>query len=328
MKKVFFALLLCGTLFANRAPEEGITPRAQPCVKNGVAEIYLLADFLYWKVTQDGLGYAQRGTSQPVLRRGTVYQPRFKGKPGLRVGLGLNLAHDGWDLLLTYTWLNVSADGRTSNTDAEPLWKSGESSFLAGGLTRAVTDWNIHFHIFDLEWGRHYYISRFLTLRPFFGFKGFFSGQDNCISYRGFVDQNRTQAGTNRVFLEEDTWGFGIRLGLNTAWFFAENWSAFANFALSEAWTKFDVERKDRGNGATILHLHYDRYTMTPILELGVGLRWDIWWNEDSYHASIQAGWEEQMWWDFNRFYSVNLPDSSLGNLSMQGLTARFRFDF
>ncbi|MCB1110439.1 MAG: MOMP family protein [Chlamydiia bacterium] len=324
-----------------RPPAKEISVEAQPWVNNGVAEPFLEVDFIYWKVREDGLEYAEDGLGSPVdpvTSRGKVYEPDFDGEPGFRAALGVNMAHDGWDILLRYTWIYTHVTDSKSvnpNTDRlEPIWVHGNFSFLAGGLERARADWDLHTNVLDLEWGRNYYISPFLTLRPFFGLKGYWLNQDYGLSYTGFFDQAQTITGNNRVHLDQDTWGIGIRFGTNTAWYFARDWSVFADLALCAAWSKFDMERRDRGTNdltnttVTLAHLNYDRYSMVPIMELGVGLRWEMWFNQDSYHALIQAGWEEQIWWNFNRFFHVFSPFSTMGNLMYQGLTLKFRFDF
>ena len=324
-----------------RPPQKEISVEAQPWVRNSVAEPYLVADFIYWKVREDGLDYAQKGvgdTANPVTSKGKVYEPDFSFEPGFRVGLGLNLAHDGWDLLLRYTWINTHVID-TASVDPtleglQPLWTHAPNNLLSGGLQRALSDWDLHTSVLDLEWGRHYYISRFLTLRPFFGLKGFWQNQDYQLAYTGFVDPARTIFGESRVHLDQDSWGFGIRFGTNTSWYFAHHWSVYADLALTAAWTKFDLERRDRvivdsmNTDSVVVHLDYDRYAMTPILELSVGLRWEIWFNDDSYHALIQAGWEEQLWWSFNRLYRIGAPYAAEGNLQYQGLTVKFQFDF
>ena len=104
--------------------------------------------------------------------------------------------------------------------------------------------------------------------------------------------------------------------------------------ALAATWGQFDVDRRNTfrdaavGVDVTTLHIEYDRHAMTPILELGVGLRWEIWFYDDSYHFALDVGWEEQLWWDFNRIFHVFDPSSILGNLNFQGLTLKARFDF
>ena len=348
MKKFLLPLCLLSVIASaqepesfTRPPEASPTPNVQPRIANGVAEPCLTAEFLYWKVREDGLEYAVKGlgdTSSPVTNKGRLYEPDFKGEPGFRVGLGLNMVHDGWDLLLQYTWMQTHVkdhvSGDPSNDIIQPVWVHAPNSFLNGGLTRASSNWDLRMNVLDLEWGRNFYISRFLTLRPFFGFKAFWSKQDDHIRYDGFVDQGQTQVGANRIFLKQDAWGFGARMGLDTAWYFVRNWSAYADMALTAAWAKYDVDRRDRGIDTTsgaetvLVNVQYDRYTMTPIMELGVGLRWEMWFNQDSYHALIQAGWEEQIWWDFTRLYHIFSPNAVLGNLQFQGLSLKFQFDF
>jgi len=324
-----------------RPPQKEISVEAQPWVRNCVAEPYLVADFIYWKVQEDGLDHAQKGvgvTTNPVTSKGKVYEPDFSFEPGFRVGLGLNLAHDGWDLLLRYTWINTHVIDTASVDPAlerlEPLWTHASESLFLGGLQQARSDWDLHTSVLDFEWGRNYYISRFLTLRPFFGLKGFWLNQDYLLDYTGFLDPARTTFGESKVHSGQDSWGFGIRFGTQTAWYFSHHWSVYADLALTAAWTKFDLERRDRvliaatNTDAEVVHLDYDRYAMTPIMELGIGLRWEMWFNDDSYHALIQAGWEEQLWWGFNRLYRIDVPYAVGGNLQYQGLTMKFQFDF
>jgi len=117
MKKLLCVLFCTIAGFAHdetfpRPPQREISVEAQPWVKNCIAEPYLVADFIYWKVRQDGLDYVLEGVGavgNPVTSKGKVFEPDFKGEPGFRIGLGLNLAHDGWDLLLNYTWIHPSS---------------------------------------------------------------------------------------------------------------------------------------------------------------------------------------------------------------------------
>lgn len=315
-----------------RPPEKEITVEAQAWVKNCVAEPYIEVDFIYWKVREEGLNYTRTGVGPNQTSSGKLYEVAPDGEPGFRAALGLNLAHDGWDLLLRYTWIYASE--KESERQTDPLWISELPGFLFTGLDRATAQWNLHTNVLDLEWGRNYYISRFLTLRPFFGLKGYWNDQGFKIHYIGLTDAQPRVSAEQKIQMSQDTWGGGLRFGMNTAWYFAHHWSVFADMALSAAWSKFDIERRDReiipstNTDETVLYLDYDRYGMVPILELAAGLRWEMWFNDDSYHALIQAGWEEQMWWGFHRNYVLFNVSENIGNLQYQGLTLRFRFDF
>lgn len=328
-----------------RPPEKEITVEAQPWVKNCIAEPYVEADFLYWKVAEEGVAYAASGFSEarhPIEKKGKVHTLDFEGSPGFRVGLGLNLAHDGWDVMLRYTWMYTHASDQTSaptlNYTLQPVWLSGPGIIFQQGLVHAYGRWNIHFNVVDFEWGRNFYISRFLTLRPFFGLKGHWMDQNYIVRYTGFANQSDDDESNIPVMetirSDIDTWGIGVRLGLNTSWYFVKNWSVFGDVAFSSCWSHFDVSRKDvldeisTGSRIPIIHSDLDNYAIMPVLELATGVRWEMWFAEDSMHALIQAGWEEQVWWGANRHIAAFMNDQGKGNLMTQGLTLRFRFDF
>lgn len=312
MKKVW--ILLCfavASLFAEEAP---------PKKMGGVAPFFF-ADLIYWKVWQGGMAFANTGFLPPVERLGKTFEPDFQGEVGFRVGVGVSLAHDEWDLSLQYTWIHSHVGDRVTRDPAlEPLqmlWPFGGNF---SPIHEAHADWDFRMHVLDLEWGRPVCISRFLMLLPFFGLKGFWSDQEYRIKY--FAPE-----GVDHLHLDQDNWGIGIRIGLKTSWYFAEHWSFYGDLALASAWTHFDEKRKDQVNDEAMIHAKFDHYGMTPILELGTGLRWEMGFHEGDYHVAVQVGWEEQVWGDYNRLLQVNETDS-LGNLDFQGLTARLRFDF
>ena len=340
---LFFAAI---ALYANdpnehsvRPPEGHILHSAQPYVQNEVIEPYIEASYIYFKIREDGLDYVQKGVGtvqNPVTSKGKVYESDFSFESGYQVGLGFNLGHDGWDLLLRYSWVSSHIQD-TNRVDPfleqlSPLWTNSFSDSFLGGVSKASSDWDFHFNTLDFEWGRNFYMSRHLTFRPFFGLKGFWINQDFQVKYEGFLDQARTNPAKNTIDASQDTWGIGVLFGTNTAWYFAKNWSVFADMALSLARTKFDLERKDKGvqSGVdtTLFHVDYDRYSMTPILNLTAGLRWEMWFNCDRHHFLIQTGWEELVFWNFNRLYKTSNPSGIMGNLEMQGLNLKFRFDF
>lgn len=319
-----------------RPPEKEITIPAQPYVRNGVAEPYLEGDFIYWEVKEDGLEFAASGYGtyeEPVTSRGKVYFPKFKKSPGFRVGVGVNLAHDGWDLFLRYTWIDSRAKNAQKGSFI-PLWVNGPNPFLSE-VTEIKVDWNVHLDVLDLEWGRSFYISRFLTLRPFFGLKGYWSDQtyDNHSSGTT-IENNQRMNAAQRTHYIQDAWGIGVRFGLGGVWYLKKNWSVFGGGVLANEWSRFDLRRKDTGailaQGAeeTLVHTRSKEYHMVPIIELMAGVRWEMWFSDDDYHALIQAGWEEQIWFHLNQMKGVYDYSGGPGSLQLQGLTFKFRFDF
>ena len=333
-------------------PQGVITPPFGPRVQNG-ADVFLTADFIWWKTHLGGMEYAIQGVKDTGLAnslvvgagtstsQGRIAQPDFDFQPGFKVGAGLELAHDGWDLFAQWTWLS-SENGKTS-TEAE----SGEGLstalpvYLADAsvsndpavlfLSEASSKWKQTFNVLDLEMGRNFFISKRLTLRPFFGLKAAWIKETLKCNFEPlpsqvFQDITLSEAEQER---KQKMWGIGIRGGLDTVWHFAKNWGAYGNFALTTLWSDFHCTLEDETTTLTGVETENldTRETITeviPVLEMELGLTWMTWFHNNDYMLQISAGWEEQVWMNFNHFVDTN----RYGNLSTQGLTVKAEFAF
>jgi hypothetical protein len=120
---------------------------------------------------------------------------------------------------------------------------------------------------------------------------------------------------------------------LNTGWNLSDSWGFYGDLALSALWSVFNSHRKDSHketpDSATIYSIKERRHcnVLSPVLELGLGIRKDEWFFDDRIHFGAQVGWEQQIWWDQNAF-TLNQGNSRGGNLFLQGLTASLRLDF
>lgn len=304
-----------------------ITPNAGPRICMG-ADVFITADFILWAPREEGLEFAMTGASGVVTNQGNLYEPDFGLEPGFKVGLGLNLGHDGWDVFAEYTWLATDVDETISSSTMVDLWAQS----MNATANRLRGRWDSNFNILDLELGRNFFVSQYLTLRPHYGLKGTWQNQNYTIT--ADIDPAGNLITRNTYDFDFDYWGFGIRTGVDTAWHFTKRWSIFGNFAISALWSGFDVERKDSTLVAATdsitatANTKNDFHTILPVLELAIGLRWETWLSNDDYHFGIDAGWEEQVWWGMNRMIVLGQPQRDNGDLSFQGLTLKFRFDF
>ncbi len=334
-----------------------ITPNAGPRVTNGV-DVFVTADFIYWTARQDGMAYARSGVSDYSdaialgnASSGSTYFPPTHFSPGFKAGIGLNLGHDGWDVYLNYTWLHSSQHNSVSNSSSAsegiiPLWEIATignstsynqfitmSTFMNVGEASAL--WSLHFNNFDLDLGRNYYISQYLSLRPHVGLKGAWYKQHYNVNYSNFLEPDvATEVSATNMQIAQSFWGVGIRTGLDASWFFDKNWSLFGSTSLSALWGRFDVTREDF---ATTLpnsvifktcNTRADFHTIKPVAEFQLGLRYDYWFSDDDYHFGVQAAWEEQLWFNQNQFFELTDSWGSHGDLGLQGITIDFRFDF
>jgi len=126
-------------------------------------------------------------------------------------------------------------------------------------------------------------------------------------------------------------WGIGLRTGVDTVWYMTNNWSVFGEFAISGLCNHFKTSRKDFFSGSAItdqliVNLRNTINSVTAVIEWGLGFRYETLFHNDDYLYMLQAGWEQQIWFDQNRFIFV--PNSVPGNLTFQGLTVKTGFYF
>jgi len=334
-----------------------ITPNAGPRVTNGV-DVFLTADFIYWTSRQEGLAFARSGLADYSeaqamgnTPQGKTYYPKSKFSPGFKVGVGLNLGHDGWDTYLNYTWFHNSTKcghvvNSSSYTAPIPLWEvatvgsaTAKENFLVlstfVNVGNAQANWKLYFNNFDWELGRNFYVSQYLTLRPYAGLKGSWMQQHYYVTYSDYLASDvSSEIDVAKMRQEQKFWGVGIRTGLDTSWYFCKNWSMFANTALSSMWSRFKTTREDvtlapkATKEHVIINTMSDFHTVKPVLELQLGARYDYWFCDDDYHFGIEAAWEQQVWFNQGQFIKYLDSDTPDANLVLQGLTIDFRFDF
>ncbi len=357
MKYLAFFLTLCATTFyatqyaappvapGSVTPPNHITPEAGPRVDHGI-DAFITGDFIYWTARIDNLSYVMTGVGNNItsVGKGSTKYPDWSWNPGFKAGIGLNLPHDSWDVCAEYTWYYSSASN-ASNAGGNgmlPAWNIANSNTLIqnnDSIVQARGEWGIHFYAIDVSLGRNYFISRFLTLRPFVGFKGSWIDQNYSVLYN-----IETTAIDTSLKMEnnQDYWGVGLRSGLKTAWHIDPSWSLYGDFALATLWSQFEITRKDirtdgRNPGVgsppldtpiTSIHVEDNFHTIKSVLECGVGLRGEWWFFESRYHFMVQAGWEEQLWINHNNFEKVHVVQADHGDLILQGFTIKLRFDF
>jgi hypothetical protein len=317
-----------------------ITPTAEPAVTR-CADPFLTADFIWWRPQQDGLEYAFNGTSDGSVDadKGRLHRPHFEYQPGFKVGAGLKFRHDGWDIFAQYTWLRSDEDDSRSSVHSDADGDSNVQSNIfipdsLGGLEtfwadEAKANWSLHFNVLDLELGRNFWISKWLTLRPFVGMKFSWNDQKYNVEYEGaeFEEFNPSNV---KLHMKLDQTSVGLRTGLNTNWYMWKNWAIFGEFAVSGIWNDFDSSRKDHVATATsevtLNHINRDVHNVSAVIEWALGLRFETAFHKDAYMFMLQAGWEEQVWFDQNQF--VMFPNQTPANLNFEGLTVKAGFYF
>jgi hypothetical protein len=319
-----------------------INPPARPVVKDGT-NLWIQADALFMQASEDGLSYAvDTNTSGIPIATGLdgkVKNVSYDWSWGFRVGLGYNFDHDGWDGLINWTWFR-SHETKHQTVVAPSVLVPTSPAFAANvgtplTATSAHGKARLHFNLLDFELGREFFVSKWLTLRPHFGARAAWISRTFKTEYSrlsaGPVElevknQNRFRAG-------------GARAGLNTQWGLGCGWSFFGDFAMSLLYgtQRLHATQDNETPNARIIDVHSNWSAVRAMADLAAGLRWDHLFCEDNYRIRLQLGWEQHMFFGFNKDMNFTSPTvagnpgkffANQGDLSVSGVSFQARFDF
>ena len=328
-----------------------ITPSVAPHVVGGW-DAYFNLDFIWWKSVLGGAEYAYTGVLEglvagdgafapqgTVVGKGRVQKPGFTFEPGFKAGLGVNFDHDGWDLYAQYTHLasqketnSIEGSAGVGGKTVPGIDTNNSDGYVQLPIRSASCKWKQSFNVIDLELGRDYFISRNLTLRPSAGLKTAWITEQSKINYTAdhpFLDTLINELESARLTYRQNMWGLGIRTALNTGWHFTKNWAIYNDFAFTAMWSDFHIHQKQNLVGSLYgdqrtLFTQESFQTVIPVLEAGLGFAYITWWDCSRYRFEFRAGWEEQIWLDFNHYMTLG----GTGNLSLQGLTLKAMLNF
>lgn len=321
-----------------------INPPGRPQVRDG-ADLFIFGDLILWNTHQNGMPVAVVNDDTSInLSDSTVKTIHSDWDFGFRVGVGYNLPHDGWDLSLS--WIRLYTDGhrRIHAHDDDFIFPSRihPNDPIGGANTcqKTRSTWHVRFNQLDLDLGREFFVSKWLTLRPHFGLRSDWIRQKWETNYRNFANTpfpNKVEAE-----YKDEWWGIGLQGGLDTQWGLGAGWSLFGNVATAIVYGFHDIDYEDEDTPAgqqTDSHGKFADVDQTyrishPILDLMMGLRYDHMFYNDRFHLGLQLGWEHHVYFSQNQFpvFTDDVADgilvSNQGDLTFQGWTLAVRFDF
>lgn len=308
-----------------------INPAAMPLTRNGW-DMQVSADALLWQLQEDGLTYAVETTAAglPVGADGVKQKYNW----GFRVGLDWTIPHDNWDIAATWTHLISNRHGNSTAAAGNLLVKTqGYADAATVGYTAASAKYHNRLDQICLNMGREFFISKWVTLRPFFGLRAdwlrqrlrtSYGSSAAAISAGGLLPLNQSTNQNNKW------WGIGIESGLNTQWSFCGGFSIYGNIATAIEYGLQKLALSESGAVTDSFSRSY--HICRPVLDLQLGLGYDYDFCEDAYHFGLKLGWENHVYFNQSRFLSyntVNYSDTSHGgDLTYQGWTLHACFDF
>jgi hypothetical protein len=336
----------------------------------------------YWNAHQDGLEFAiadsveapATTTGDPSvlnnLIRADYLNPKSKWELGFKLGVGYDSTRDGWDLMLLWTHYRGRAHKDTEidladNSSLLPLWSAFSTS--AGTATADnilyATDiqarWKLRLDLVDLELGREFWSSKYLTLRPHIGLRYARLKQSYDINHQGGawglvppVTGGLQAAFNNTVDLDSKFRGIGVRAGLNSTWMFGRGFAFFGNAAISIVYGRFSIDAGEDNFLTTapfstteVLDTNEHFRSSKGMTDLALGISWSTMFNECQYGFTLALAWEHHLFFNQNQFWRVNrvggtggvaqpnntgsnVFNKQSGDLSTQGWTLSAVFEF
>ena len=327
------------------------------------------ASFLYWQPTMDNMEPAIEFSEAIVINSIPIIHESFKYfpldsdfKPGFRVGGGISLDHDHWDVGAEYTWFHTTEHFHKQGEQLLALYPAALVELFAlaaqtgngsgTGANFAVdikADWRLQLDVADLNVGRWYHVGTRLAFHPFFGAKATWIHQQR-------KETSIHASGNTIIFAsaKTDSWAVGAAVGVNTNWTIGCGFRFFGDVSGDLSFTRYSLNNHSiaRRSGADVITLHSQEdhlNAVRPHVDVDLGFGWETYFACDAWHLDVSIGWEFQTFFDqnmFRRTYTppifneggstassqtvIELPNShvGLGNLSLQGLTVKARLDF
>lgn len=215
----------------------------------------------------------------------------------------------------------------------------------------------------DLELGRKFWLSRCTTLRPFIAVRGAWTRIFFHATSKRFTEEIDPipffdfYSSSNRY--KNNFWGVGLALGLQPSWHLSRCFSIYGTLDAALLWGDFQQKRSAQEVTNILSPQGLDKfidlafaskssdYDMQPVLDLGLGLRYENTFCCNRFGFSLSAGWEHHIWFDHvtrtkltggigaagnlmpvleKTAYSGFRDDES--NLVFGGFVLRARFDF
>jgi hypothetical protein len=288
-------------------------------------DLFLTGSFIYWRADQEAMDFAYARTARTSVTTGSPLTQDFDFKPGFQVGLGFNFEHDNWVTFLEYTWLHqTTCTGSSTAPAGYALYPTSYMSSSQPSFVSASSKWKSSFDILDATVGRPYYLGRKLTVNPYGGLRAAWIRQNFRVSTdANVVSHNRS-----------NSWGIGSKLGLESHWLLDWGFRVEGDVAGSLLYTKYTSVAHRETISDVESYASLDCYgTVRPMADMSLGLAWGSYFDRQNYYFDLGAFYDFKVMWSQNMMrYLANSANNGAnaqpGDLHLQGLTVKARFDF
>lgn len=299
---------------------------------------FVTFDVLYWQSLVDGTEFtynqgcnASNVYALPV--NADVNSITFnKWDWGFRAGLGYKFDHGEWDVYGNFTYFKNSSDltigdGALTTILNDKIANNPIVEQDSVYFENVVSSFNFSFNRLDLELGRDFYVSKFLSMRPHVGLMTAWIKQYQTTKFTGGSVGYNTVSLTNY----DKYWGIGPRTGINTQWHLCNGFSLIGNTSGAFVYGNFKLSKNQSyslNEAENSYYLYSGIHRFSPTGQLQLGLKYDRYTTDCKQHFSAFLAWDVQYWWNLYRFLPADSIVSSNNDVSLQGATLNLRLDF
>ncbi len=324
------------------SPCREINPSAWGCPGN--EGIFLKADFLYWRASEDDLMYAQVSedsvntsgyASNANFRtsRGVLVNMKTNWEPAFRVGTGWNTNYDSWDVGIVYTWYKNRSREQVSSTVTGPVggipasWTVvAASDTVAGTSAKAV--WKLRLDEGSLELGRAFYTSKSFSTRPFLGVK-----IDRLYRKTKFQYEGTTSGAIQKYINLNRFLGYGPQMGIGMDFHLPYGLSVMGKMGSTLFFGEGKQKMQTLEDNFIVGNARARPYwKMIPQLQVSTGMSWGMCTCNETCYYEFSVAWEGLCFWGVPRNMPPN-PGAFMfiakeQTLFLNGLTLNAKVDF
>lgn len=299
--------------------------------------LFVTGDALYWKMFEGGTEFVCTDINNTLevsnhlkTIAGKSKKVDFDWNWGYRVGATYVFPSSSWALYLNYTSLDTK--GKKSAVASPggvliPLYLT----YTPAHTESATSRWGIDFSTLDLEFGRGFFVSRYLNLKLYAGLRGARINQKIDAHYIDIIDPIDTS-----ISFKNDFFGVGLRGGVCSEWFLTNHLNLCLDASASILRGRFHVTLSETSliSFFPITGLDDDHFPrIVPNVQFYLGLGWESAFGA-RYYTAFKIGYEAQYWWRQNLLphneVAITFPyGKRVGDdLGMHGLTIKGEFNF
>lgn len=297
--------------------EYTLPPATPQVVGNGLT---LTCDVLYWYPRVNGTAFAYL-TENSASHRETK-DLNFDWCFAWRINVGKALRFDHWDIRAGYLYSRNRLTEKIGTDPSTSLIPTRGERISQTGVTHAQSSYRLDFHNVDVELGRQYYTSNYLTLRPSIGVKSVWIDQAQAIQYTG----GDLYGNTAHINDQCDYWGIGAKGGVDSSWSLGHGWAIDGLLSGCMLYGFFDTEHTRQVTpNPQVVHYDNNKHAFIPMVHWRLGLSWGTHVNQKAQYIGAGISYEGMYWWRQNQMLKIyeSSParyESVSEDLSMHGL--------